>query len=508
MAWRTSSQAANYYYDKDPMTTANGLGSNITFVGEGAMTLGLQGQMQNRQDLINLLSGMSPDGSTQLRKLHFNENGDGVRAAFDKPIDVPKSLSLLATMRPDIAEKIQGVIEDVSEYAANNHCFARVTEDGDTRMVKGKGIVAVAHHSMARSVAGVDKDADPHMHGHMLIMGVMCPDGKVRALETDSSHLGSLLHRDNLKEQQQMAYNGFASVLQEAGIAVEYRVNAGGLVIPEVAGLWELNEMFSSRHNAINSVDMDALRERYPNMSQSELEMVAELRTKTAKDTNITHRDVVEHIRELVPDNLRNEELSIKQWTITETTFAVGERVQYIENNNTKEGRAHGITNSSRHEILGWTDDNKAILFNGRHQYVTDLQDTMVANGTMSTIHGSQGKSPDGIVGYLPSGNMLNVNAEYVNDTRHKYLLSCATDNVEAFVTGINRQDTKTSASELVEAMQQLEAVNSSDGDNNISRILNSLSDDTKDSAPRHQDSDSRDNIVESNAEQRGMTLA
>jgi conjugative relaxase-like TrwC/TraI family protein len=143
------------------------------WAGRGAELLGLDGEV-TPDGLRAILAGTAPDGS-MLGAANRTVPG------FDLTFSVPKSVSVLAALRPELSE----LIVDACEVAVarsiawleDNACFSRRGHNG-VEHVDGDGYVAAAfRHRTSRA-------GDPQLHWHVLVANTTRgPDGRWRTLD-------------------------------------------------------------------------------------------------------------------------------------------------------------------------------------------------------------------------------------------------------------------------------------------------------------------------------------
>ena len=143
------------------------------WAGRGADLLGLDGEV-TPEVLRAILAGVAPDGS-MLGAANRKVPG------FDLTFSVPKSVSVLAALRPELSE----LIVDACEIAVarsigwleDNACFSRRGHNG-VEHIDGDGYVAAAfRHRTSRA-------GDPQLHWHVLVANTTRgPDGRWRTLD-------------------------------------------------------------------------------------------------------------------------------------------------------------------------------------------------------------------------------------------------------------------------------------------------------------------------------------
>ena len=143
------------------------------WAGRGAELLGLDGEV-TPEALRAVLAGTAPDGS-------MIGAANRTVPGFDLTFSVPKSVSVLAALRPELSE----LIVDACEVAVarsiawleENACFSRRGHNG-VEHVDGDGYVAAAfRHRTSRA-------GDPQLHWHVLVANTTRgPDGRWRTLD-------------------------------------------------------------------------------------------------------------------------------------------------------------------------------------------------------------------------------------------------------------------------------------------------------------------------------------
>ncbi|HRA84580.1 MAG TPA: MobF family relaxase [Ilumatobacteraceae bacterium] len=143
------------------------------WAGRGAELLGLDGEV-TPEVLRAVLAGTAPDGS-MLGAANRTVPG------FDLTFSVPKSVSVLAALRPELSEQIVDACEVAVArsiaWLEDNACFSRRGHNG-VEHVDGDGYVAAAfRHRTSRA-------GDPQLHWHVLVANTTRgPDGRWRTLD-------------------------------------------------------------------------------------------------------------------------------------------------------------------------------------------------------------------------------------------------------------------------------------------------------------------------------------
>ncbi len=143
------------------------------WAGRGAELLGLDGEVAP-EALREILAGTAPDGS-------MLGAGNRTVPGFDLTFSVPKSVSVLAALRPELSEQIVDACEIAVArsiaWLEDNACFSRRGHNG-VEHVDGDGYVAAAfRHRTSRA-------GDPQLHWHVLVANTTRgPDGRWRTLD-------------------------------------------------------------------------------------------------------------------------------------------------------------------------------------------------------------------------------------------------------------------------------------------------------------------------------------
>jgi Ti-type conjugative transfer relaxase TraA len=143
------------------------------WAGRGAELLSLDGEV-TPEALRAILAGTAPDGS-------MLGAGNRTVPGFDLTFSVPKSVSVLAALRPELSEQIVDACEIAVArsiaWLEENACFSRRGHNG-VEHVDGDGYVAAAfRHRTSRA-------GDPQLHWHVLVANTTRgPDGRWRTLD-------------------------------------------------------------------------------------------------------------------------------------------------------------------------------------------------------------------------------------------------------------------------------------------------------------------------------------
>jgi conjugative relaxase-like TrwC/TraI family protein len=144
-----------------------------TWMGRGADALNLRGVVEP-EDLRQILSGTAPNGAV-LGAANRTVPG------FDLTFSVPKSVSVLAALRPKLSDRIvaagEVALSRSVQWLEGNACGVRLGHNG-TEALDGTGFVAAAfRHRTSRA-------GDPQLHWHVLVTNAtQSPNGQWRSLD-------------------------------------------------------------------------------------------------------------------------------------------------------------------------------------------------------------------------------------------------------------------------------------------------------------------------------------
>ena len=270
-------KAENYYYDRDAVYQQ----SDSMYIGAGAEALGIEGKGIGEEFAL-LIRGFSPEGEKLAQRKSLPD--DKAIAGTDIPLTLPKSWSMMALVDPELRQAaLDAAKATVSAVEANGWVEGRQTEGGKTERVEGKMIAAVFPHSSSR-------ENDAHFHVHSVFLNLtQRQDGTWSTVENHS-----LLQHS--KEIRQMFLSEFAASSAAQKYGVELSIDRGGTVVPEVAGIGDIEkDLFSKRHIEIQSADKlkASLLEKLPNISAERLETLVQLGTRAAKNHDMTEGDLI-----------------------------------------------------------------------------------------------------------------------------------------------------------------------------------------------------------------------
>lgn len=271
----SSSQAKDYYYEKDPV-----FGHNSKWHGDLSRRFQLEGQVK-KKDFLNLISGNDLKGR---KIIHDGTNKDGDpehRAAIDIPFSAPKSVSICALHAGDdrLIEAHRKAVSAVISYIEKNYVYVRRTKQGVTKPVKtSSGLFATFDHSTSRA-------DDPQLHTHTLLLNIS-------DIDQDQNFKATI--NDKIFKEQKLLNSVYQAELAKLtkGLGYEIRVKADGW--------WEISavkqewiDAFSKR-DQVSKDRFDELRgqEKYKAYSDEKLKRIAVLDSREEKTKNITDHEL------------------------------------------------------------------------------------------------------------------------------------------------------------------------------------------------------------------------
>ncbi|MFN3480980.1 MAG: MobF family relaxase, partial [Thermodesulfovibrionales bacterium] len=248
---------AQHYYQKDDYYS-RGTG---TWQGKGAEALGLEGEVK-KEDFQALLAGRDPGG-------RFDMSSPDHRAGTDLTFSAPKSVSILALVAGDerVRQAHEDAVRKTLSYVEEHYSQTRQQQDGErVRVNTGNLVVATFQHETSREL-------DPQLHTHCVVMNMtQRPDGEWRALSNEEIYSQKMLIGQYFR-------NELAKNLREQGYSI--RSDSRGFF--EVEGVpQELIDRFSQRSQQVRE-RAEELREKMPNVGESELKEMACLDSRKAK---------------------------------------------------------------------------------------------------------------------------------------------------------------------------------------------------------------------------------
>lgn len=289
--WGTSGSILEYhkesqdnYYKKE--------GDLGVWQGKLATELGLNGAI-NETDLENLLNGKNKEGEQILKNIKVDEKtGERTRAGLDLTFNAPKSVSVAyelakATGNEALASKLLEIHNNtttkVLEKIEKNYSQARETKDGITTHVDtGNLAIAKFQHDTARPITDEKGNitVDPSLHTHAVIMNITkSKDGTCKAIESKEIF-------ENYKSAGMEYRSIMAAELKAAGFEIVVTDHNQGFYEIKLTQDEKLDEKildnFSERSKQIEEA-LPALKEKYPDKSESELKQLAAHQTREFK---------------------------------------------------------------------------------------------------------------------------------------------------------------------------------------------------------------------------------
>jgi len=196
---RSASGAATYFA-KDDYYTVEGSHEVSAWGGEGAASLGLEGEI-TKDAFEAILNGVLPDGE----KVGQVENR---QSGVDMTFSMPKSASVMAYVAGDkrVLTANMTAVQKTMAWAEKNLAEGRKDVEGKKVPFKtGNLVYALFQHDTSRSL-------DPQGHVHAVIANLTrMPDGKMQALHNGSlwksnSIIGSVYHAMLRTELEKIGY--------------------------------------------------------------------------------------------------------------------------------------------------------------------------------------------------------------------------------------------------------------------------------------------------------------
>ncbi len=267
-------QASTYYSNYYTKTVGE-------YVGKLKNELGLSDL--THESFNQLLRGVNPKTREQL--IHSKASKKGVVPAFDFTFSPPKSISLayeLANEKGD--NNLLTRLTKAHDYAVNaalshieqEHIKARVQKNKRRVSKKTENFIA------AKFQHDINRNLEPQLHTHSVIMNFSKIDGKYRAIDASNllkkgskivKNLGQF-YRQSLKEE--LLKNGLE--LRETNQKESF------FELREIDD--DLIQAFSNRSHQIKN-EVIKLKKKFPNLSESQLNLRAFFKTrKTKKDVD------------------------------------------------------------------------------------------------------------------------------------------------------------------------------------------------------------------------------
>ncbi|HEY9782482.1 MAG TPA: MobF family relaxase, partial [Leptolyngbyaceae cyanobacterium] len=182
------------------------------WLGKGARSLGLKGEIKNDVVYENIVNGLTPDGSKRLNRREVQQ--DRRKAAVDCTFAAPKSVSLCALVGND--ERLilahERAVEKVLEQMESEYAQSRVMLGGNQQEVVKTQNMVIAKYDHIES-----RELDPHLHSHCLVMNMtQLPNGEWY------SHLNDDIFRN--QKLLGMKYQHYLALeVQKLGYEIEQR---------------------------------------------------------------------------------------------------------------------------------------------------------------------------------------------------------------------------------------------------------------------------------------------
>ncbi|MDD4953047.1 MAG: MobF family relaxase, partial [Desulfovibrionaceae bacterium] len=307
----------NYYFSQasglDALGERDQARSHVRIHGKLAGRLGLKaGSEISQLAFTNILAGKDAAGN--------RVSGEHKVMGIDLVFSAPKSVSIAGLLTEKDSRVVeahdQAVLETMREIEAS--CSG-------TRVWDGKELRTVQTGNLAYVTArdGYNRDHDPHLHTHVVVMNLTEEGGKVLALDGRQ-----IMAQDFNKMWGAMCRAKLAARLKELGYSVSY-TKKGELRLDAVS--LEVEREFSKRRRQIENAkanglrDMDAWRKtrKQKNPEIEKAEVRADWQSRMAK-----HREKTpEQVRQ---DTVKAREAWFKEarWSVEARQELAGERVQ------------------------------------------------------------------------------------------------------------------------------------------------------------------------------------
>ncbi len=264
---------ASTYYSKDNYYTKT-VGE---LYGKGLENLGLKKEDLSHKTFINLLKATNP----RTGELFTASKTKKSVPAFDLTFTAPKSLSVVLEAAVKYDKSLASTLENIHDKAVNStlqmiekeHIKTRVTKNKKTRVEHtGNMIASKFQHDTSREL-------DPLIHTHCVVMNfTKGNDGKYRTLDMSSLlKPGSPIVKNLGKYYRQV----LKQELQKAGVEIR--------VTDQKENFFELKEVkkevideFSKRRKQVKK-EVEKLKKKYPNMSETQLYQTATTNSRNAK---------------------------------------------------------------------------------------------------------------------------------------------------------------------------------------------------------------------------------
>jgi conjugative relaxase-like TrwC/TraI family protein len=192
------------YYKQENYYSQDAAAAQSEWRGIGAASLELSGVITNGEVFENVVKGLSPDGSMDLRQ-HLQREGDQERAGYDLTFSAPKSVSLACLVGGDkrLEEAHRNAVRNVLDLIESRYAITRVKRQ---RVQSGNLVMALWHHDTTREL-------DPHLHTHCLIMNAtQNGDGQWQTVSNEGFYynkmlLGRMYRQELALECQRLGYD-------------------------------------------------------------------------------------------------------------------------------------------------------------------------------------------------------------------------------------------------------------------------------------------------------------
>lgn len=185
----------NYYTQNQGLT-------NSQWYGQGAVILGLNGQVAT-EEYNNAYQGLDTQGNP----LRQRQSGKKYNPGRDLTLSAPKSVSLLALVKEDkaVIQVEQQAVKTTLSYVERNCIFTRTGKGGVNHVQTDNALFAVFQHDDNRN-------QDPQLHSHCVIFNqTKGEDEKWRAMDNRELYqqkmtIGMVYHHELGRGLQSLGY--------------------------------------------------------------------------------------------------------------------------------------------------------------------------------------------------------------------------------------------------------------------------------------------------------------
>jgi conjugative relaxase-like TrwC/TraI family protein len=271
--YKLSLEQAKTYYSKDNYYTKV-IGE---MYGKGLENVGLTKDDLTHENFVHLLEGINPTTGEKMGAARTKDSVPG----FDFTFSPPKSLSVVVeaaeVYNTDLAQKMlelhDKAVNATLQMIEKEHIKTRLKKNKKEKIeYTGNMIVSKFGHDLSRAL-------DPQVHTHSVIKNItLCKDGKYRALD-----MSTLLQENSpiVKNIGKYYRQVLKQELLKAGVDVRV-TNQKENFFELKAVKKDVIDEFSKRREEVEK-EVEKLRKKHPNMSETKLYQNATLNSRNAK---------------------------------------------------------------------------------------------------------------------------------------------------------------------------------------------------------------------------------